>query len=650
MDRSSGQTLNHHYDGGTIANMIDCTDSSTSESRSTSDDQQHQHQHHQHHHHHQSQNLNSGRILLNIPCKVCADYSSGKHYGVFACDGCAGFFKRSIRRNRSYVCKARGSSANRCLVDKTHRNQCRACRLKRCLKEGMNKDAVQEERGPRNSTLRRQVAINLAQSNRHLAAYSSLVDLNSGLNPYPSFASAAAAASATTTASPYISPLHPQMTLFNPFTSSPYRSYESPASSSPSSSLMQPPLPPLISNKEMNVINPPPPPTLPPPSPSLNQNGSNNTNDKTNVNKLKENDEILKMRSSPSSPIIPRSNNMHQFLPTSFPIFDPSYINYYKHLFANGKESSLNFLLNLYHQKPIIDHQVATTSVATSTSTISSSSSSTNSMHSAHSSLINSLNNHPTIPFYHPAIAAYSNRNHHHHHNHNHSQPKPIIPINEKSHNPTISSNHLSSSTSSSLDQWKNESNSSNRSSSSPCSPTPSRTSSTISANGQDGPPQLISLSPPSQSQPIAPTLTNPFGSLSHPFGPFPINSPTVAAAAAGSMFPAHVPPSLFANHLLSSIFINSVLAVHRIKPNGIQRSCRAIYDIQRRLAAITRTRELALVYARQYLLTTPEEILATIIERGPQFQFLTEQSTLLHHSGLAIGNACAAGGCGSGL
>ncbi|KAI2799708.1 hypothetical protein BLOT_014640 [Blomia tropicalis] len=33
--------------------------------------------------------------------------------------------------------------------------------------------------------------------------------------------------------------------------------------------------------------------------------------------------------------------------------------------------------------------------------------------------------------------------------------------------------------------------------------------------------------------------------------------------------------------------------AVLRIQPNGIKRSCRAIYDIQRRLAAITRTRKL---------------------------------------------------------
>ncbi len=34
-----------------------------------------------------------GRILYDIPCKVCTDHSSGKYYGIFACDGCAGFFK-----------------------------------------------------------------------------------------------------------------------------------------------------------------------------------------------------------------------------------------------------------------------------------------------------------------------------------------------------------------------------------------------------------------------------------------------------------------------------------------------------------------------------------------------------------------------------
>lgn len=47
-------------------------------------------------------------------------------------------FKRSIRRNRQYVCKSRNQ--DKCPVDKTHRNQCRACRLNKCVKSGMNRD------------------------------------------------------------------------------------------------------------------------------------------------------------------------------------------------------------------------------------------------------------------------------------------------------------------------------------------------------------------------------------------------------------------------------------------------------------------------------------------------------------------------------
>lgn len=91
----------------------------------------------------------STRILLDVPCKVCGDNSSGKHYGIYSCDGCSGFFKRSIRRRRQYRCK---TNDNSCQIDKTRRNQCRSCRLRKCLEAGMKQDSVQQERGPRVAT------------------------------------------------------------------------------------------------------------------------------------------------------------------------------------------------------------------------------------------------------------------------------------------------------------------------------------------------------------------------------------------------------------------------------------------------------------------------------------------------------------------
>ncbi|XP_065051604.1 nuclear receptor subfamily 2 group F member 6-like isoform X2 [Rhopilema esculentum] len=77
-------------------------------------------------------------------CKVCGDRASGRHYGVLTCDGCRGFFKRSVRRNIEYVCKFQG----KCIVDLKRRNQCQSCRYQRCLLVGMNRH-FQHERLPR---------------------------------------------------------------------------------------------------------------------------------------------------------------------------------------------------------------------------------------------------------------------------------------------------------------------------------------------------------------------------------------------------------------------------------------------------------------------------------------------------------------------
>ncbi|XP_017777690.1 PREDICTED: nuclear receptor subfamily 2 group E member 1-like [Nicrophorus vespilloides] len=89
--------------------------------------------------------MEESTIKGDLLCKVCGDKASGKHYGVSSCDGCRGFFKRSIRRNLEYVCKEN----SRCIVDVTRRNQCQACRFRKCLQVNMKRDAVQHERAPR---------------------------------------------------------------------------------------------------------------------------------------------------------------------------------------------------------------------------------------------------------------------------------------------------------------------------------------------------------------------------------------------------------------------------------------------------------------------------------------------------------------------
>ena len=85
----------------------------------------------------------------DLICVVCADKSSGKHYGQVTCEGCKSFFKRSVRRNLTYTCRGNKN----CPIDQHHRNQCQHCRLKKCFKMGMRKEAVQPGRVPPHQSL-----------------------------------------------------------------------------------------------------------------------------------------------------------------------------------------------------------------------------------------------------------------------------------------------------------------------------------------------------------------------------------------------------------------------------------------------------------------------------------------------------------------
>jgi len=79
-------------------------------------------------------------VIVN--CQICDDKATGKHYGAISCDGCKGFFRRSVRKNQVYACRF----SKDCEISKDNRNQCRFCRLRKCFRSGMKKEAVQNER------------------------------------------------------------------------------------------------------------------------------------------------------------------------------------------------------------------------------------------------------------------------------------------------------------------------------------------------------------------------------------------------------------------------------------------------------------------------------------------------------------------------
>ena len=78
---------------------------------------------------------------LALLCAVCGIISGCQRYRVRTCEGCKGFFKRTVQKTSNYVCLV----DKNCKVDKRGRNRCQFCRFQKCLVVGMVKEVVRTD-------------------------------------------------------------------------------------------------------------------------------------------------------------------------------------------------------------------------------------------------------------------------------------------------------------------------------------------------------------------------------------------------------------------------------------------------------------------------------------------------------------------------
>ncbi|XP_076452428.1 uncharacterized protein LOC143288038 isoform X2 [Babylonia areolata] len=107
-----------------------------------------------------------------VLCRVCGDKASGFHYGVHACEGCKGFFRRSIQQKIQYRPCLKNQQCN---IMRVNRNRCQYCRLKKCISVGMSRDAVRFGRVPKKEKMRIIEQMQRVNSQSQSSALSSLL-------------------------------------------------------------------------------------------------------------------------------------------------------------------------------------------------------------------------------------------------------------------------------------------------------------------------------------------------------------------------------------------------------------------------------------------------------------------------------------------
>ncbi|XP_028928880.1 oxysterols receptor LXR-beta isoform X2 [Ornithorhynchus anatinus] len=94
------------------------------------------------------------KMLGHELCSVCGDKASGFHYNVLSCEGCKGFFRRSVIKGAAgrYTCKGGGA----CQMDTYMRRKCQECRLRKCHQAGMREHCVLSEEQIRKKKIQKQ--------------------------------------------------------------------------------------------------------------------------------------------------------------------------------------------------------------------------------------------------------------------------------------------------------------------------------------------------------------------------------------------------------------------------------------------------------------------------------------------------------------
>ncbi|XP_025095222.1 vitamin D3 receptor A-like isoform X3 [Pomacea canaliculata] len=75
-------------------------------------------------------------------CKICEDKALAHHFNVLSCESCKAFFRRNaLKKSELTRCLFEG----KCIISKTTRKNCAACRLKKCFDMGMKAELIFDE-------------------------------------------------------------------------------------------------------------------------------------------------------------------------------------------------------------------------------------------------------------------------------------------------------------------------------------------------------------------------------------------------------------------------------------------------------------------------------------------------------------------------